>query len=128
MHAQIHQSVFSQIKTPASFLHLYQRQASLACLGLEGRRCAPGRWPPVSLHAQPWTPIPTPPRPLTVPPARPARRSRRLLPLLRFHSSKSPDKLISLADYVERMKAGQKHIYYLVGEQLRSCFCPCFCP
>ncbi|KAL4437152.1 hypothetical protein ABPG75_004291 [Micractinium tetrahymenae] len=40
---------------------------------------------------------------------------RRLLPLLRFHSSKSPDKLISLADYAERMKEGQKHIYYLVG-------------
>lgn len=49
-------------------------------------------------------------------PARPARRSRRLLPLLRFHSSKSPDKLVSLADYVERMKDGQKHIYYLVGK------------
>lgn len=45
-----------------------------------------------------------------------ALRSRRLLPLLRFHSSKSPDTLISLAEYVERMKEGQKHIYYLVGE------------
>jgi hypothetical protein len=45
-----------------------------------------------------------------------APRSRRLLPLLRFHSSKSPDTLISLAEYVERMKEGQKHIYYLVGE------------
>ncbi|KAL4859660.1 Endoplasmin [Chlorella vulgaris] len=40
---------------------------------------------------------------------------RRLLPLLRFHSSKSPDKQISLAQYVEGMKEGQKHIYYLVG-------------
>lgn len=40
---------------------------------------------------------------------------RRLLPLLRFHSSKSPDKLVSLADYAEGMKEGQKHIYYLVG-------------
>lgn len=42
--------------------------------------------------------------------------SRRLLPLLRFYTSKSPDKMISLADYAARMKDGQKHIYYLVGE------------
>ena len=41
---------------------------------------------------------------------------RRLLPLLRFHTSKSGDKLASLADYVARMKEGQKQIYYLVGE------------
>ena len=41
---------------------------------------------------------------------------RRLLPLLRFHTSKSGDKQASLADYVARMKEGQKQIYYLVGE------------
>ena len=44
------------------------------------------------------------------------RCRRRLLPLLRFHTSKSGDKLASLADYVARMKEGQKQIYYLVGE------------
>ena len=52
---------------------------------------------------------------LPMPPA-PAACRRRLLQLLRFHSSKSPDKLTSLAEYVARMKEGQKHIYYLVGE------------
>ena len=55
-------------------------------------------------------------------PARPPSRCvcrRRLLPLLRFASSKSPDKEITLDEYVGRMKVGQKHIYYLVGEWVR---------
>lgn len=50
------------------------------------------------------------------PPLPPPARSRRLLQLLRFQSSKSGDKQTSLAEYVGRMKEGQKQIYYLVGE------------
>jgi molecular chaperone HtpG len=43
-----------------------------------------------------------------------------LLPLLRFHSSRSGDILISLADYVERMAEDQDAIYYVLGEDLKS--------
>ncbi|KAK7043284.1 hypothetical protein SK128_027017, partial [Halocaridina rubra] len=39
----------------------------------------------------------------------------RLAKLLRFLSSSSKDKLISLAEYVERMKEKQEHIYYMAG-------------
>jgi heat shock protein beta len=35
---------------------------------------------------------------------------------MRFYTSKSPEKLVSLEQYVERMKPGQKSIYYLAGE------------
>ncbi|MFN2133786.1 MAG: molecular chaperone HtpG [Anaerolineae bacterium] len=46
-----------------------------------------------------------------------------LMPLLRFHSSRSiqqDDDLISLQTYVERMTEGQSAIYYLTGEDLSS--------
>jgi molecular chaperone HtpG len=43
-----------------------------------------------------------------------------LLPLLRFHSSRSGDGLISLAEYVERMDEGQSAIYYVLGDNLES--------
>ncbi len=44
-----------------------------------------------------------------------------LIPLLRFHSSKTgEDEWISLAQYKERMKEDQPAIYYVLGEDLRS--------
>ena len=43
-----------------------------------------------------------------------------LYPLLRFHSTTHPDELVSLADYVSRMKDGQDRIYYIFGEDPRS--------
>jgi molecular chaperone HtpG len=43
-----------------------------------------------------------------------------LLPLLRFHSSRSDQSLVSLAQYKERMAGDQAAIYYVLGEDLRS--------
>ena len=43
-----------------------------------------------------------------------------LLPLLRFHSTKSGDGLIALAEYKERMLEGQEDIYYVLGSDLAS--------
>jgi molecular chaperone HtpG len=36
--------------------------------------------------------------------------------LLRFHTSKSGEDLISFKEYIQRMKEGQKDIYYITGE------------
>ena len=45
-----------------------------------------------------------------------ASNRTRLAKLMRFYTSKSPEKLVSLEQYDERMKPGQKTIYYLAGE------------
>jgi len=40
--------------------------------------------------------------------------------LLRFHTTRSGEEAISLKEYVERMKAGQKSIYYITGESKQA--------
>ncbi|CAI5504004.1 unnamed protein product [Closterium sp. Naga37s-1] len=49
-----------------------------------------------------------------------AGNHKRLAPLLRFFSSASEDELISLEDYTGRMKDGQKEIYYIAADTVRS--------
>jgi molecular chaperone HtpG len=43
-----------------------------------------------------------------------------LYPLLRFHTTSHVNEWSSLDDYVQRMKAGQKDIYYIMGDDERS--------
>jgi molecular chaperone HtpG len=44
----------------------------------------------------------------------------KLIPLLRFYSTKSEEEPISLADYIARAKPDQKIIYYIPGESLAA--------
>lgn len=44
----------------------------------------------------------------------------KILEICRFHSSKSADKLISLAEYLDRAKIGQDKIYFLTGESVEK--------
>merc|ERR1711967_198486 len=45
---------------------------------------------------------------------------KKLADLLRFHTSKRGEDLISLKDYIARMKEGQKDIFYITGESRAS--------
>jgi len=49
-----------------------------------------------------------------------ASNRMRLAKLMRFYTSTSTDKLVSLEEYVERMKDDQKAIYYLAGASLEE--------
>jgi len=44
----------------------------------------------------------------------------KLISLLRYKTTKSPDKWVSLVDYVANMQPDQEYIYYITGENLES--------
>lgn len=46
--------------------------------------------------------------------------------LLRFHTSKSGEDQISFKEYIQRMKEGQKEIFYITGESRASVSCSPF--
>jgi len=44
----------------------------------------------------------------------------KLADLLRFHTTKSGEDMVSFKDYIGKMKEGQKDIYYITGESRAS--------
>merc|ERR1712196_433270 len=44
----------------------------------------------------------------------------KLAELMRFQSSKSGDDMVSLKEYIDRMKEGQSDIYYITGESIAA--------
>merc|ERR1719506_2622669 len=40
--------------------------------------------------------------------------------LIRYQTSKSGDEMISLKEYVDRMKEGQEDVYYITGESIQA--------
>merc|ERR1712087_143284 len=44
----------------------------------------------------------------------------KLAELMRFQTSKSGDDIVSLKEYIDRMKEGQSDIYYITGESIAS--------
>lgn len=49
-----------------------------------------------------------------------SKNREKLAHLLRFHTSKSGDDMISLEEYVGRMKEGQKSLFYITGESTKA--------
>merc|ERR1712100_573917 len=45
---------------------------------------------------------------------------KKIADLLRFHTSKTGEDMISFKDYISRMKEGQKDIYYITGESRQA--------